>query len=771
MSSVWLPVSTRRWPSVSARRLDMLAIALVGLLALGFFNPIFRVDATFSDIAGHQTVMFPWAAHPNGFNDAFPQSDQANAFHPWQVLINRSLDEGTLPYWNRYSFAGAPFMTNGAGGGLYPPRFVLSALVSPSWVHDLFLLLHVFLSGVAMYLLLRELGARFLGSFFSAVAWMFSSHTLGWLQLEYIAVIAVVLPAGLFMVHRAFRLRSLWWAFGAGLVLGVCSFQSVMVTLLVFPVVLGYAAAQGVRELVAGYRSSDRRRLRLGIAAPLTALGGAVGSAALVLVPTGLMAAEAGREAHRYEDLVRDFDVPTDAFLTALRPSSEIVSADLLHELVFVGSAAALLAVVGAVSRRPGALLGVLLVVVTFLVTIGTPVTWFAYTFVPGFEHFRPLGRALFLWCFGIALLGGLGLDALQRWTAGRRFRTLELAVGAIGLVAVAATLFQLIPYGRKINPPFQPRDEAFLYPETAAVKALYRDRERRPSTEVQRLLPLRQDFGELPWRVPVLWGGVATAIGVESMSGYESIVPNRILTMNRVLAGETPDHALDVAHFGAYLPSFFVSVTRYDLLPRMGVTTIYAPPDIDQDPLWNPERMPIRLKRIYAGPEGWIFELAGIQPRAYVVYGVEPVNTPRAALRRFADREFDHRRAVILEPDEARRTAGAAGASTEAIGTPARVLSIETNSEKYDVDSAAPGWLVIASMWEAGWRARVNGDDADVVRANYNQRAVQIPAGHSRVELEYRPRGLEVGAALTAMTLCAPLVLLAFTRARRSRV
>ena len=96
--------------------------------------------------------------------------------------------------------------------------------------------------------------------------------------------------------------------------------------------------------------------------------------------------------------------------------SSAPISVELLHELLFVGTPAALLAVVAVVARPRGALLGIVLGLVTFLVTVGTPATWIAYHLLPGFDQFRPLGRALFLWAFAVAILGGLGLDVLQRW-------------------------------------------------------------------------------------------------------------------------------------------------------------------------------------------------------------------------------------------------------------------------------------------------------------------------------------------------------------------
>ena len=87
--------------------------------------------------------------------------------------------------WNRYSFGGTPFLTNGAGEASTRLKPSLSASFLARGADDPLLLLHLFLSGAAMYLLLRELGpVPRLAS--SAVAWMFSSHTFGWLRFEYI---------------------------------------------------------------------------------------------------------------------------------------------------------------------------------------------------------------------------------------------------------------------------------------------------------------------------------------------------------------------------------------------------------------------------------------------------------------------------------------------------------------------------------------------------------------------------------------------------------
>jgi uncharacterized membrane protein YfhO len=52
------------------------------------------------------------------------------------------------------------------------------------------------------------------------------------------------------------------------------------------------------------------------------------------------------------------------------------------------------------------------------------------------------------------------------------------------------------------------------------------------------------------------------------------------------------------------------------------------------------------------------------------------------------------------------------------------------------------------------GWNARVNERDAPVLRANYLFRAVEIPAGTSRVKFKYAPISFSIGVGLSAITV-----------------
>jgi hypothetical protein len=78
-----------------------------------------------------------------------------------------------------------------------------------------------------------------------------------------------------------------------------------------------------------------------------------------------------------------------------------------------------------------------------------------------------------------------------------------------------------------------------------------------------------------------------------------------------------------------------------------------------------------------------------------------------------------------------------------------------------------APGYLVLADTWSPGWRATVDGESAEVLRANYAFRAIWLDTGEHNVEMVYRPTVALVGAAisLTVLALLIAGVLLTYMR------
>jgi hypothetical protein len=93
--------------------------------------------------------------------------------------------------------------------------------------------------------------------------------------------------------------------------------------------------------------------------------------------------------------------------------------------------------------------------------------------------------------------------------------------------------------------------------------------------------------------------------------------------------------------------------------------------------------------------------------------------------------------------------------ASPEASGDPAvKVEAYHRNSVTLTVDAPRPGLVYAAESFFDGWTATVNGRPTRILPANYAFRAVEVPAGASRIEFRYWPPGLTAGLAISGVSV-----------------
>ena len=769
----------------------LVAVAVLGAMTALFFNPLLR-GSTFSVVPARQTTVYPWRATPSQLVDDKPQTDQADLNHPWQVFISATLRSGAFPFWNPHAFGGGyPFFTNGQSAVVYPPRLLTALTLPPGWAHDVFSVLHVLLSGVVMYLLLKEFGVGMAGALLAAVAWMFSTFNLAWLHFEVVAPVSVFLPLSLLCVRRAVRTSSWGATTVAGLVLGLALVSGHLLILwVVYLVAVAYAAALAARRVFTTPALSDRRRAGYELARLGILLAVSAGAAAAVLVPTALGLAGSNRTPFTYSDLETGAFHGTGGDIPYLAPAKTLqylffppplpILANRLYEMAFVGTATVALALIGLFVRAAGAWLARTVLVVASTAAIGTPVTWVVYNLVPGFDVYRPYSRLLQFSGFAVALLAGLGLDAVWRWaspavgvrapdegtTLGRRPLARALLVVLSG-VAVMATAWQLGRYGRDVNQRFVPRNDASMFPATPLIEAVRAEVE-HPGRWPGRILPLVGVEPDGRQRA-MLYMNEALVFGIDSTSGYDSVVPSRIVALMRVLQGEKPESVVRLALPWAYDATFLPGTTRFDLLDRLGVTTIVATPRSlgSQGP--DPWAGKLATTSVYDGPDGRVLRVLGARAGPFLVHGQEIVADGDQALRRFVDPSFDSRRSVVLERAELTRTGQ--GGLQGRIGE-GRVLSANrgVNTARMVVESTSPAWLVVPDSWAEGWTATVDGRPTPVLRANYAKRAVRVPAGRSVVQMRYLPAGFRTGLGVTAATLLACVGGLALVAVRRLR-
>ncbi len=96
--------------------------------------------------------------------------------------------------------------------------------------------------------------------------------------------------------------------------------------------------------------------------------------------------------------------------------------------------------------------------------------------------------------------------------------------------------------------------------------------------------------------------------------------------------------------------------------------------------------------------------------------------------------------------------------------------LERETNRQVLRVRADRPSLLVLADNWYPAWHATVDGEEVEVLRADHTLRAVALPGGEHRVELEYRSTLLGASLGTSVLSLLVVLAVGAFDVVRRRR-
>ena len=615
------------------------AAAVFALVTVGYFNPVFRAGATYSSIAGNQGGQYPWAAQPTGVRDTI-QADQANYIYPIEVDVGRELGHGVLAGWNPTSFGGLPTAGSAYSQMSYPGHLVSIAVFGPSWAHDVFLMLHVWLAGLSMFWLLRVLRASWWAAVFGGVTWMLCPAWFGLAQLESTPVLAALLPAALASGLLAVRRRSLR-------LVGLCALLQALL-------ILGASIQYGVftaplvalAMLLDGVVWAPSLRLRervLPAAYALLACGLGAGIAAFVLVPERAALAESRRAKVPYDFMAAKLGLSARRVGELVSPSPPAITGRTIWTLLFLGSAGGVLLLVGLVSRRPGAWLGRSVTLVFVVLILATPLTWLAYHVIPGFAFLTPLGRLMPLAALGAVILAALGADALLDLVR-RLPRRVELATSVLGTALVLLQAFQLAAYDRQVNPGFQAREQRVMFPPTPLLDALAAN----PGVS-SRIIPVRPAVVGSPTSIPMLVGDVPMLFGLRSIGGYFNVIPPRAASLALYLGGAPLRTALTPLA-GAYPAWFYAGTVRYDLLERLGVTAIVADPRTIPDTALAAGLCATGARVVYAGPDGVVYGLPHPLQRAFVATSAAIAHGEADALARYASPAFPFRTTVLLE-------------------------------------------------------------------------------------------------------------------------
>jgi hypothetical protein len=675
---------------------------------------------------------------------------------PNKLYSAEALRGGRLPLWNPYVSLGRPFLADIETAVLYPPN-VLYLVLDPSTALLLLTLAHYVLGLAGALALGRALGMTRWAAWLVAACFLWAAPLVTRLSAGLIPYAQAICYLPLLML-LALRLQDAFSARRLAALAAALAFQ-----LLCGHPQIAWVTWLGLGALLAGRAlPPGGRPLRIAIAG----LGGLALALLAALALTGPMLlpflelVSQGNRATPSVTFASGGSLEWWEWTSLLMPDG---GRNVFHWEVnlYAGLLPVLAGLAGLLERRDRNARGLLLMaLVGALVAAGTrtPVFALLYHLVPGLSSFHIHSRAALL--VVVALLMGAGLFLSHERTRGRT--ALALAVG-VALVGMAPVLYRLgaPASGTAAEPALWIRPAiAVLAAVLIGVVSVLKTGRASASARLALALVVLADLG-------------AATVEARRVRQYPVPMEGERALFETLLgaglydpSGVPPRIAVPpwIVRHNAALVYRWANVAGYNALTLDRVwmfehATLGLEPSLDENTYPSP--------RLYeAGPFPWdsMNLVAGWEPREDRLVLRNPGEAdPRAWLAEGARRVDDWREAVTLIAEghdlhreplvEARLEGERSGRRTSRDGGRAAILSFDPEHVVLETEAAIPSLLVLSEAWYPGWSASVDGAPALCFPANAWMRAVQLPAGHHRVELRFRSRLLLPGAWLSLAT------------------
>ncbi len=209
-------------------------------------------------------------------------------------------------------------------------------------------------------------------------------------------------------------------------------------------------------------------------------------------------------------------------------------------------------------------------------------------------------------------------------------------------------------------------------------------------------------------------------------------------------LTGNTPLQLASMADFLAQMPA-------WRLWQLLNVRYVVSARDIGD----------AGLTPVFAEAGQTVYEMGDPLARAWLVSAVEVVADEGQTIARLGAADFDLRtRAIVTEALPEPLTAG------DGPGT----VSIQKNDPTHlalAVHASGRQLLVVSQVFYPGWRVKIDGQAAPLLRVNGVLQGVVVSAGNHQVELEFMPQSFVIGLLLSAaaLTVCGITLLVSLIR------
>jgi hypothetical protein len=413
------------------------------------------------------------------------------------------------------------------------------------------------------------------------------------------------------------------------------------------------------------------------------------------------------------------------------------------------------------------------------------PMFWLS-NHIPVFQGIKN-SRLIFVGAFGVAVLAGLGISAIEVWdfAALRKYRSRAV----LFILAGSAIALMLIAVVRMITTAMS---EPSRYPRASAALLILGC--------VPLLLRLMNRLNGVAFSVAVV--GIVCFDTVTFSAGFmpfedarfifprvelfdripKQIEPYRILQIgDSYVANGQAMYAL--SGVGGYelclrrIKEFVADLSDGDmasvqLLGRRVLDTKDRRIDMLNSKYliisqWNPlylefRQQPDRFRLMYSTGDCDVYENLKSLDSAFVVAsnGIEVIPDSSRALNRLKDPAFDPLKSVLLEqplPETPRQLHSPAASPRDSV----EWLSRQSGAFELNVRAGNSGVLVVSQVFYPGWRAFVDGNPTEVMPADFALTSIPISSGTHRVRFEFYSPAFRIGLLVSLLSCLALATLL----------
>ncbi len=747
------------------------AVSLV-IIAWGVFAfPYIFQNKTPYPAAFQNTFFSPWSDYPEFSmpvkNNAL--SDVVTQIYPWKKYTIEELKKGSIPWWNPYSFSGTLHAGN-FQSAVFSPFNILFFIMPFIDAWTALIVIQPLLGGIFMYLFLKSLRISNFGTVVGSGSFMFCGFMVVWMPYGTMSMAILFLPLALFAVEKYLINKNFFCLLLLALTIPLSFFSGHIQTSFYFLVTI---------ILYGLYRSYTSNKLSY---LPLLMLGviSGLSISMLQIFPTWEIYLLSARAIEGYLGGA----IPLQYLITIIAPDfygNPVTRNEWVGHYAewagFAGTVTVFLCMFSYYAKsRVLPVFFAMLGGGALVLAIDTPLqSIIVNSGIPILSNSIP-SRIIVIFSFSVSVLGAIGAEVFKKYLEDRRYRKIiaPLAFYILFILAVWIVLIlRIMPEDKSITAARNfavPTAFVFILAVIIAASVFFKKKTFK-HIALYALVALNFAGGlmfAIKWmpydskeylspQLPVIkamqdnldGGRVFGKIGsyvdsnykLPSIEGYDPLYIRRYGEFIESAKNGEPAPAVRSL---AILDKNAKYADR--VLDLLGVTVIYhVIGDTNKSwafPVWD-EKYFGKYEIVFSDERFQVYKNKEALPRAKMFYEYELVQRDADIIKRFYEEDFDFRNVLILEKEinnkrlvKSNKRRGTGSNRLENV----KIVNYSPSKVIIEVDTKEEGLMFLSDNWYPKWKAKVNGIEAEIYRADYTFRAVEVPSGKSVVEFYFDP-------------------------------